>query len=54
MWRIRASTQLLEIITNYGDAKTLILDANLPGRKSPTSYAITQQMGHRSGRLTQD
>ncbi|ESW62964.1 hypothetical protein ACYG9Z_23915 [Mesorhizobium sp. RSR380A] len=54
MWRIRASTELLEIATNFSDAKTLILDANLPGRKSPTSYAINQTMAHRDGRLTRD
>lgn len=54
MWRIRAATELLEIVTNYGDAKSLILDANLPGKRSPTSYAITISMGHRSGRLTNE
>lgn len=54
MWRIRASTEMLEIVTNYGDAKALVLDANLPGKRSPSSYAITHSMGHRSGRLSQD
>lgn len=54
MWRIRSSTQLLEIATDFGDAKTLILDANLPGKRSPTSYAITMAMAHRNGRLTRD
>ncbi|MFS2174616.1 hypothetical protein ACCC98_01435 [Rhizobium pisi] len=54
MWRIRASDMLLEICTNFGDAKTLILDANLPGKRSPSSYAITLRMAHRDGRLTRD
>lgn len=54
MWRIRASTELLEIASNFGDAKALILDANLPGKRSPTSYAITQAMAHRDGRLSRD
>ena len=54
MWRIRATTELLEIATNFSDAKTLILEANLPGKRSPTSYAITLAMAHRDGRLTRD
>ncbi|HEV7318503.1 MAG TPA: hypothetical protein VGO04_07835 [Ensifer sp.] len=54
MWRIQSSTQILEITTSVSDAKTLILDANLPGKKSPTSYAITQSMAHRNGRLARD
>jgi hypothetical protein len=54
MWRIRAATELIEITTSFGDVKTLILDANLPGRRSPTSYAINQSMAHRDGRLTRD
>lgn len=51
MWRIQSSTQLLEIATSASDAKTLILDASLPGKRSPTAYAITQSMAHRNGRL---
>ncbi|ANP90387.1 hypothetical protein [Rhizobium leguminosarum] len=54
MWSIRASDALLEILISYGDAKTLILDANLPGKRSPNSYAITLRMAHRDGRLTRD
>ncbi len=54
MWRIQASTELLELASNFGDAKALILDANLPGKRSPTSYAITQRMAHRDGRLTRE
>lgn len=54
MWRIRSSTELLEIATHFDDARTLILEANLPGKRSPTSYAITQSMAHRNGRLTRD
>jgi hypothetical protein len=54
MWRIRSSEELLEISLNYGEAKTLILDANLPGKRSPNSYAITMALAHRDGRLTRD
>ncbi|QND13755.1 hypothetical protein HB775_07565 [Rhizobium leguminosarum bv. trifolii] len=54
MWRIQASSQLLEIATKYSDAQSLILDAQLPGKRSPSSYAITQSMAHRDGRFTKD
>lgn len=54
MWRITASEQILEISTTFGDARTLILDAQLPGKRSPSSYAITLRMAHRNGRLTND
>jgi len=54
MWRITASEQILEISTAFGDARTLILDAQLPGKRSPSAYAITLRMAHRNGRLTND
>ncbi len=54
MWRIRSSTELLEITVNFADAKTLILDANLPGKRSPNSYAIHLNTAHRNGRIMRD
>jgi len=54
MWRITAATQILEISTAFGDAQALILDAQLPGKRSPSSYAITLKMAHRNGRLSSD
>ncbi|MEB3044194.1 hypothetical protein [Rhizobium mulingense] len=54
MWRIGSAEQILEISTNLGDAKTLILDSQLPGKRSPSSYAITLRMAHRNGRLSND
>ena len=54
MWYIQSSDELLEISSSFSDAKTLILDANLPGKRSPTSYAINMSMAHRGGRLTHD
>lgn len=54
MWRLTASSQILEISTAFGDARTLILDAQLPGKRSPSSYAITLRMAHRNGRLSND
>ena len=37
---------------NSGFVEQLILDANLPGRRSPSTYSATMQLAHRSGRLT--
>jgi hypothetical protein len=54
MWRLTASSQILEISTAFGEARTLILDAQLPGKRSPSSYAITLRMAHRNGRLSND
>ncbi|MBX4995173.1 hypothetical protein ABID08_003052 [Rhizobium binae] len=54
MWRITASEQILEISTAFGDARSLILDSQLPGKRSPSSYAITLRMAHRNGRLHND
>ncbi|MBB2684905.1 MULTISPECIES: hypothetical protein [Rhizobium] len=54
MWRITASEQILEISTAFGDARSLILDSQLPGKRSPSSYAITLRMAHRNGRLNND
>jgi hypothetical protein len=54
MWRISSAEQILEISTTLGDAKTLILDSQLPGKRSPNSYAITLRTAHRNGRLSND
>lgn len=54
MWRLTASSQILEISTNFADARALILDAQLPGKRSPSSYAITLRTAHRNGRLSND
>jgi hypothetical protein len=51
MWRIRAASELLELTTSFDTAKALVLDANLPGRRSPTTYSVTAQVAHRGGRL---
>ncbi|WHO76253.1 hypothetical protein [Rhizobium sp. BT03] len=54
MWRLTASSQILEISTSFADARALILDAQLPGKRSPSSYAITLRTAHRNGRLSND
>ncbi len=50
-WRMNKLTRTAEISIEDGLLETLILEANLPGRRSPNSYAANMQMAHRSGRL---
>jgi hypothetical protein len=54
MWRIRAADELLELTTALDSAQRLVLDANLPGRRSPTTYSVTAQVAHRGGRLNRE
>jgi hypothetical protein len=52
MWRISSKTQLLELDTRVDLAETLILNANLPGKRSPNTYNSEAMLAHRGGRLT--
>lgn len=36
-----------------GDIEKLVLEANQPGKRSPTTYRAAMQVAHRSGRLTE-
>lgn len=51
MWSIRARTSLMEISLSYDLAEVLILDANLPGNRSPNTYGNDMMLAHRSGKL---
>ncbi|WP_029065909.1 hypothetical protein [Labrenzia sp. DG1229] len=50
-WRMNKLARTAEVSVEEGLLETLILEANLPGRRSPNSYAANMQMAHRSGRL---
>lgn len=50
-WRMSKLARTAEVTVEEGLLETLILEANLPGRRSPNSYAANMQMAHRSGRL---
>lgn len=52
MWRVRTKTPLLELAASIDLAETLILEANLPGRRSPNTYHSESKLAHRGGRLT--
>jgi hypothetical protein len=52
MWRLKTRTPLMEISAAVDTAETLILEANLPGKRAPNTYDSRMQMSHRGGRLT--
>ncbi|WP_162914048.1 hypothetical protein [Taklimakanibacter lacteus] len=51
MWAVRARTNLMELTLNFDLAETLILEANLPGNRSPNTYGNHMQLAHRNGKL---
>ena len=53
VWIVDKLDQCVEFEMNQGFVEQLVLEANLPGKRSPTMYAARQALGHRSGRLTE-
>jgi hypothetical protein len=51
MWRLKAKTPLMELSASLDTAETLILEANMPGKRAPNTYESRMELGHRSGRL---
>ncbi|MEM6665715.1 MAG: hypothetical protein AAF638_04865 [Pseudomonadota bacterium] len=51
-WRVNKLDRSVEISVSEGQIEKLVLEANLPGQRSPNSYAANMQMTHRSGRLS--
>ncbi|MCA1370462.1 hypothetical protein I6F15_24220 [Bradyrhizobium sp. BRP14] len=52
MWQITKKTQMMELSTSADLAEELVLNANLPGNRSPNTYGNSMALAHRSGRLT--
>jgi hypothetical protein len=52
VWIVDKLDKCIEIEVNAGFIEQLVLEANLPGRRSPTTYRATQTLAHRGGRLT--
>ena len=52
MWRLRSPQEILQLEVTVGTLQTVVLDANLPGRRGPSTYAAHMQLAHRGGRLT--
>jgi hypothetical protein len=51
VWIIDKLDECVEIDINRGFAEQLVLDANMPGRRSPSTYRATMAVSHRNGRL---
>lgn len=52
VWVVDKLDECDHIEFSSGFVEQLILDTNLPGRRSPSTYRATMQLAHRSGRLT--
>jgi hypothetical protein len=52
MWRITTKTNLLELVVSADLAEELLLKANLPGNRNPTTYGASMQLAHRGGQLS--
>jgi len=50
MWNIRGDTRILELTMNVGDARSIVLEANLPGKRAPNTYSALA-LAHRGGKL---
>jgi hypothetical protein len=53
VWVVDKLSQCVEIEVNRGFVEQLVLEANLPGKRSPTMYGGRMMLGHKSGRLTE-
>ena len=52
VWVVDKLSECDHVEINSGFVEQLVLEANLPGRRSPATYRATMQLAHRSGRLT--
>lgn len=50
VWIVDKLDECVELDVNRGFMEQLVLDANMPGRRSPSSYRATMAVSHRSGR----
>ena len=53
MWLVDRLDRVVEFSIDQGFFEELILEANKPGKRSPSTYAAHMQMAHRGGRLTE-
>ncbi|MER8749447.1 hypothetical protein NKH57_09230 [Mesorhizobium sp. M1050] len=51
LWIVDKLDQCIEFETNQGFVEQIVLEANMPGKRSPTMYASRMMTGHRGGRL---
>ena len=53
MWLVDRLDRVVELSIDQGFFEELILEANKPGKRSPSTYAAHMLMAHRGGRLTE-
>ena len=53
VWVVDKLDQCVEIEVNQGFVEQLVLDANMPGKRSPSTYRATMALSHRGGRLSE-
>ena len=51
VWIVDKLDQCVEFEMNQGFVEQLVLEANLPGKRSPTMYASKAALGHRGGKM---
>jgi hypothetical protein len=51
VWIVDKLDPCIDIDVSQGYVEELVLDANLPGQRSPTMYAAKARLAHRSGRM---
>lgn len=53
VWLVDKLDQCIEVDVNRGFVDEIVLEANLPGKRSPTMYGAKMALAHRSGRLSE-
>ncbi|MGE3872579.1 MAG: hypothetical protein AB7F74_06455 [Parvibaculaceae bacterium] len=53
VWIVDKLEKCIEIEVNQGFIDELVLEANMPGKRSPTAYRAAMMLSHRGGRLTE-
>lgn len=51
VWLVDKLDQCVEVEVSQGFIEQLVLDANLPGKRSPSMYAGRMMLAHRSGKM---
>jgi hypothetical protein len=51
MWSVTSKAMIMEVALDFDTAEKLVLEANLPGKRSPNTYGNDMALGHRGGKL---
>ena len=52
VWLVDKLDQCVEVEVSQGFIDELVLEANMPGKRSPTAYKAIMMLSHRGGKLT--